>query len=127
MTLEDLFEAISLEFPYFGRNTTTDGIPFFVVRCNNKPEFNSVFQTIDEVIDEKRHVPVKNARTYAESVRNVAVYLHKHGPIRCTKAWERSVPYQDYIRIWDSLHDEPEVLGLPDFSALLSEVLAPDD
>lgn len=127
MTLEDLFEAIGLEFPYFRHNITVDGIPFFVVRCNNKPEFNSVFQTIDEVISEEIYVPKKGARAYTESSRNVAVYLRTYSPMRCASDWKLSVPYQDYIRIWDSLHDEPEVLGLPDFSALLSEALAPDD
>lgn len=127
MTLEDLFAAVNAEFSYPGHDKTTDGIPFFVVCCDNKGEFDRVFQTIDEVIGEERYVPKKNARGYTESLRSVAVYLRTHGPMRCTKDWEWSVPYEDYIRIWDSLHEEPEVLCLPDFSALLSEALAPDD
>lgn len=127
MTLEDLFEAIYLEFPYRGHNTTDGGIPFFVVRCECEQEFRHVFQTLDEVINEERYAPVKSTRAYAESARNVAVYLIKYTPMRCTSAWEWSVPYEDYMRIWFSLHEDPEDLGLPDFSALLSEVLIPDD
>lgn len=124
MELEDLFEAIEAEFGFQKYNITIDGIPYFVVRCENRREFQRVFDLVEQFPEIGKQQDASR-RAYSTSSQSVAVYLHTYGAIRCTHTWKWSVPYADFIRIYNDLNNEasqPAVCELPPAAVLLSQM-----
>lgn len=124
MELKDLFEAIEAEFGFQKQNQTMDGIPFFVVHCENRREFLHVFDLVEQ-FPEIGKQPDGRSKEYSGDLASIAVYLRTHGAIRCTSTWKWFVPYADFIRIYNDLNNEanqPAVFELQPAAVLLSQM-----
>lgn len=119
MELEDLFEAIEAEFRF--HKYKVDDIPFFVIRCENELEFRHVFDLMEQFPEVGKQFAWH--KTFSSDLSNVAVHLRRYGAMRCTSTWEWTVPYEDFIRIYNDLNKEaiqPAVFELPPAAVLLS-------
>lgn len=123
MELKDLFDAINAEFGFQEYNITDDGIPFFVVHCEDDREFRHVFDLVEQFPEVDKQFAWH--KTFSSGLSNIAVYLRRHGAIRCTSSWKWTVPYADFIRIYNDLDSEvnqPAVFELQPAAVLLSQM-----
>lgn len=124
MELKDLYDAINAEFGFQEYNITVDSIPFFVVRCENRREFQHVFDLVEQFPKIGKQ-PDAQSKEYYGHLSSIAVYLRNYGAIRCTSTWKHSVEYADFIRIYNDLNNEanqPAVCELPPAAVLLSQM-----
>ena len=124
MELEDLYDAINAEFGFREYNITIDGIPYFVVHCKNRQEFQHVLDLVEQFPEIcKRMYALPEA--YSDDLSCIAVYLRTYGAMNCIYTLKYSVEYADFIRIYNNLNNEanqPAVFELPPAAVLLSQM-----